>query len=56
MDLNWGLMKKLSLVIQFVPLKDILTAILIVHLMGYHLDEKMELHWDLQIELQMGLN
>ena len=49
-------MKELSWVLQLPPLKDIMMASLIVHLLGSHLDEKMELHWDLQIELQMDLN
>ena len=49
-------MKELRWVIKFSPLKIIMMVSLITHLMGSHLDDKMELHWDLQIELQMDLN
>ena len=38
MELNYGLMKELSWVFQFAPLKDIMMASLIVHLLEYHLD------------------
>ena len=51
MDSNLGLMKELSWFIQLAPLKDIKTEILMVHLMGYQWDERMELHWDLHMEL-----
>ena len=49
-------MKELIWVIQFSPLKIVMIASLIVHLMGSNLDDKMELCWDLQIELQIDLN
>ena len=49
-------MKDLRWVLQFFPLKDIMMASLIVHMMGSPLDDKMELHWDLHMETQMDLN
>ena len=49
-------MKELIWVLQFVPLKDIIMTSLIVHLLGSHWDDKLELRWGLQIELQMDLN
>ena len=51
MGLNKGLMIELSWVIQFVSLRDIMTASLMFHLVESHLDLKTELHCDLQIEL-----
>ena len=49
-------MKELSWVLHFVPMKYIMMERLMVHLIGTNCDEKMELHWDLQIDLQMDLN
>ena len=53
MDLNLGLMKELSWVLQLDHLKDTKMAILMVYLIGSHWDEKTELQWDPQMELQM---
>ena len=51
MYFNYDLMKELIWVLQLAPLKDIMIASLIVHLFESHWDKKMELYWDLQIEL-----
>ena len=48
--------KELSWVLQLDPLKNPKLASLMVHLMGLHWYEKTELHFDLQIDLLMGLN
>ena len=55
MDFNLVLMKELSWVLKLAPLKDIMMASLMVHLLGSHLDEKIEMHWGLHMELQTGL-
>ena len=49
-------MKELSWVLQFFPLKDIMMAIFMVHLLGSHCDEKMELHWYIQMEMQLDFD
>ena len=46
---------ELSWVLRFPSLKDIMMASLMVHLLGSHLDEKIEMHWGLHMELQTGL-
>ena len=49
-------MKEVSWVLHFVPMKNIMMERLMVHLIGSHCDEMIELHWDLEIELRMDLN
>ena len=49
-------MKELCWVHQFVTLKDIMLARLMIRLLESYFDQNMELHWDLQIELQLDLN
>ena len=56
MDLNLGLMKELGWVLQLDPLKDIMIASLMVHLLEFCWDNKKELNWDLQMDLQTDLN
>ena len=46
-------MKELIWVLQFAPMKDIMMASLIVHLMESCGDKKMIQNWDLLIELEM---
>ena len=55
MDSKLDLMKEPIWVLQLAPLNDINMEILMVHFMGYKLDEKTELNWDLQMEVQIGL-
>ena len=44
MDSNLGLMKELTWVLLLAPLKDIMMASLMVHLMGYHWNDNTDLH------------
>ena len=50
------LMKEMSWVLQFFPLKDIIKAILMFTMLGSHWDDNMELYWDIQLEAQMELS
>ena len=53
MDSDLDFMKELSWVLQLGPLKDMIMTRLMINLVGSYWDEKTELYWDLQMELQM---